>query len=135
VGMVYDEVLWLLGRPILKRTVAIPLAGAAPRLDRRNRLAPLLIGTLSAGVCVFVAVLWLLDGVGAGYWPLLVAAAGIFCLGLAIDLLAWRVAGRLRGRCELAFDGGSGARVRLLGVNEAQAEAVLAALAGRPASA
>jgi hypothetical protein len=50
--------------------------------------------------------------------------------GLVIDLLVFRLTGRLRGRSQLVLDGGEGTRIRLDGVRRAEAEALLSALAG-----
>ena len=129
-GLVYDESLRLLGRSVSQRTVAIPLSAVAARLDRRHGVASLLVGLASAMGATFLSVLWTLDGLRSGYWPFFLAAAGVFLVGLVVDLLIFRISGRLRGRSQLVLDGGEGARIRLDGVRRAEAEAMLAALAG-----
>ncbi|MSP70915.1 MAG: hypothetical protein EXR76_01775 [Myxococcales bacterium] len=129
-GLVYDESLRLLGRSVSQRTVAIPLSAVAARLDRRHGVASLLVGLASAMGATFLSVLWTLDGLHSGYWPFFLAAAGVFLVGLVVDLLIFRISGRLRGRSQLVLDGGEGARIRLDGVRRAEAEAMLAALAG-----
>jgi hypothetical protein len=102
----------------------------AARLDRRQGVAALVVGLLAAAAATFVAVLWALDGLRTGYAPLFLLAGGVLSVGVAVDLLLYRVSGRLRGRAHLTLDGGDGARIRLEGVRRDEAAALLAALAG-----
>jgi hypothetical protein len=129
-GLVYDETLWILGRPARERTVAIPMESMAARLDRRHNLGTLLLGLGAAVVGAFLGTLWALDGLRTGYWPLFVLGAAVLTGGLVVDLLVFRLTGRLRGRSQLVLDGGEGTRIRLDGVRRAEAEALLTALAG-----
>ena len=129
-GLVYDETLWLLGRPARERTVAIPMESMAARLDRRHNLGTLLLGLGAAVVGAFLGTLWALDGLRTGYWPLFLLAGAVVTGGLVVDLLVFRLTGRLRGRSQLVLDGGEGTRIRLDGVRRAEAEALLSALAG-----
>lgn len=129
-GLVYDEALWMLGRAVAQRTVAIPLEAVAARLDRRQGVAPLLVGLAAAAAAGFVGVLWMLDGFRTGYRPLLLLAAAVVAGGLIADLLLYRISGRLRGRAHLTLDGGEGARIRLEGIRREEAESLLGALAG-----
>lgn len=129
-GLVYDETLFLLGRAVRERTVAIPMESMAARLDRRHNLGTLLAGLAAAVGAAFLGVLWTLDGFRTGYWPLLLMGAGLLCAGLVVDLLLFRLSGRLRGQSQLVLDGGEGTRIRLDGVRRAEAEALLTALAG-----
>ena len=129
-GLVYDETLWFLGRPVRERTVAIPMESMAARLDRRHNVGTLLVGLGAAVVGAFLGTLWALDGFRTGYWPLLLLGGAVVSAGLVVDLLLFRLTGRLRGRSQLVLDGGEGTRIRLDGVRRAEAEALLTALAG-----
>ncbi len=129
-GLVYDEALWMLGRAVMQRTIGIPFEAVAARLDRRQGVAALIVGLVAAAAATFVAVLWALDGLRTGYAPLFLLAGGVLAFGVAVDLLLYRVSGRLRGRAHLTLDGGDGARIRLEGVRRDEAAALLAALAG-----
>jgi hypothetical protein len=129
-GLVYDESLWMLGRAVSKRTVGIPFEAVAARLDRRQGFAALVVGLLAATAAGFLAVLWTLDGLRTGYRPLFLLAGGVLALGVAVDLLLYRVSGKLRGRSHLTLDGGRGARIRLEGIRREEAESLLSALAG-----
>jgi hypothetical protein len=129
-GLVYDETLWMLGRAARRRTVAIPMESMAARLDRRHNVGTLLLGLAAAAGTAFVGTLWMLDGFRSGYWPFFLLASGLVCAGLVVDLLLFRLTGRLRGQSQLVLDGGEGTRIRLDGVRRAEAEALLTALAG-----
>ena len=129
-GLVYDETLWLLGRAARQRTVAIPMESMAARLDRRHNLGTLLLGLAAAVGAAFAGTLWMLDGFRSGYWPFFLLAGGVLCGGLVIDLLLFRLTGRLRGQSQLVLDAGEGTRIRLDGVRRAEAAALLEALAG-----
>ncbi len=129
-GLIYDESLFLLGRAVRERTVAIPMESIAARLDRRHNLGTLFVGLGAAIVAAFLGTLWTLDGFRTGYWPLFLLGGGALCAGLVVDLLIFRITGRLRGKSQLVLDGGEGARLRLDGVRRAEAEALLTALAG-----
>jgi hypothetical protein len=129
-GLVYDETLWMLGRAARRRTVAIPMESMAARLDRRHNVGTLLVGLAAAVGAAFLGTLWMLDGFRSGYWPFLLLAGGLICGGLVVDLLLFRITGRLRGQSQLVLDGGEGTRIRLDGVRRAEAEALLTALAG-----
>jgi hypothetical protein len=102
----------------------------AARLDRRHNLGTLLLGLGAAVLGAFLGTLWALDGLRTGYWPLFLLAGAVVTGGLVIDLLVFRLTGRLRGRSQLVLDGGEGTRIRLDGVRRAEAEALLSALAG-----
>jgi len=102
----------------------------AARLDRRHNVGTLLLGLAAAAGTAFVGTLWMLDGFRSGYWPFFLLASGLVCAGLVVDLLLFRLTGRLRGQSQLVLDGGEGTRIRLDGVRRAEAEALLTALAG-----
>jgi hypothetical protein len=129
-GLVLEDTVWLLGRAVRTRTLAVPISAVAARLDQRAGLVPLLLGLGAFLVGTCGATIWLMDAWRTGYAPFVLGAVLVLSAGLAVDLALWRVAARLRGRADLVLDGGPGARIRLVGVRRDEVRALLEALAG-----